>query len=96
MRGGLNIGGNIHPSTKTIDAAKASADGADTLAAAKHLHARGPKRHRRQSNRPSNKTINTTKAFADGANTLPAAKHLQKRGLSDDYGYNKHQLGIPK
>ena len=47
--------------TKTHRHGKASADGAKALTIAKHLHARGPKQHRRQSLRLSNKTIDATK-----------------------------------
>jgi hypothetical protein len=77
------LGGPKHwrqhpPKHKDHRHGKASTNGADTFAAARHLHARWPKQ--RRSNCPSNKTINTAKASANGANTLLVAKHLYERG----------------
>jgi len=65
--------------TKTINAAKASADGANVLTIAKHMHARGPKQHRWRSICLSKQDHRRGKTSADGANTLTTA-NLYKRG----------------
>jgi hypothetical protein len=59
---------------------KASADGAVTLTAAKHLHGRGPWRLHGGEASTRNSYHRRSKASADEANTLSAAKHLQERG----------------
>ena len=79
--------------TKTHRHGKASADGAKALTIAKHLHARGPKQHRRQSLRLSNKTIDATKRPRMGP-TRSQQQSICMRGERKATDINSRQQSI--
>jgi hypothetical protein len=95
MGGGLNTGGNIHPSTKTIDAAKHMWMGPTRLQQ-QSICMRGGKSDTSgeattQATRPSTRQ----KHSRMGPTRSQQQSICMRGGLCNDYGYNKHRLDIP-